>query len=158
MNETEMIPYASLKRENDIDDSETIVYASPKGEQIKLMKKYIKKQNLKLPLRLKNKLQRTKKIIKSELEQNKVDIQVAKESDVEKVRDVFDEVKKEEPINVENFFIGDNDIFDSEKISNPDREFIIDLINRANFIVDAKRFVEESNALKMELVHPEKKN
>ena len=56
MNETEMIPYALLKRENDIDDSETIVYASPKGEQMKLMKKYIKKQNLKLPLRLKNEL------------------------------------------------------------------------------------------------------
>ena len=28
MDETETIPYASPKRENDIDDSETIVYAS----------------------------------------------------------------------------------------------------------------------------------
>ena len=56
MNETETISYASPKRENDIDDSETIVYASLKGEQMILMKKYIKKQNLKLPLRLKNKL------------------------------------------------------------------------------------------------------
>ena len=31
MNETETIPYASPKRENDIDDSETIVYASQRG-------------------------------------------------------------------------------------------------------------------------------
>ena len=30
MDETETIPYASLKRENDIDDSEAIVHAYPK--------------------------------------------------------------------------------------------------------------------------------
>ena len=55
----------------------------------------------------------------------------------------FDEVKEEEPINVENFFIHENHILDSEEISNADREFIIDLISRTNFNVDAKKFVEE---------------
>ena len=50
-----------------------------------------------------------------------------------------------------------NDIFDSEEISNADREFIIDLINRKNFIAGAKKLIEESNASKMEIVHPEEK-
>ena len=59
------------------------------------------------------------------------------------MQDVFEEVKEEEPINAEIFFTDDNDIFDSEEISNADSEFIIDLIKRTNFIADAKRFVEE---------------
>ena len=110
-------------------------------------------------MRLKSKTYRTKKkIIKSKLEQNKVDIQVAKELDIKKGQDVFHEVKQKKQINVENFFIDDNDIFDSEEISNADKEFIIDLINRTNFIADAKRFVEESNGLRMEIVHYEGKN
>ena len=74
---------------------------------------------MKLQLRLKNKLQRERKFIKSELEQEKVDIQVSRESEIKKVKDVFD-VKEEEPLNVENFFIDDNDIFKSEEISNAD--------------------------------------
>ena len=37
-------------------------------------------------------------------------------------------------------------------------EFIIDLINRTNFIVNAKRFIEKSNVLRMGIVHPEEKN
>ena len=108
-------------------------------------------------MRLKNKLQREKKIIKSELEQNKVDIQVSREPDINKVQNIFDEVKEEERLNVENFFIDDNDSFNSEEISNADREFIIDLNNRTNFIANAKKFVEESNKSKMEIVHPEEK-
>ena len=113
---------------------------------MKLTKKYKK---LKLLLRLESKLQRTKKqFFKSELKQNQVDIQTARESDIKKVQDVF-EVKEVEPINVEDFFIDDSDIFDSEEISNADRECIIDFINR--------RFDEESNVPKMEIVHPEEK-
>ena len=54
-------------------------------------------------------------------------------------------------------FIDHNDIFDSEKISNADREFITDLTNRTNFIANAKKFVEESNESKMEIFHPEEK-
>ena len=92
------------------------------------------------------------------LEQNKVDIQIREESTIKKLQDVFQEVKEEKSINVESFFIDGNDIFDSEEISNADREFIIDLINRPNLIVYAKRFVEESNASKIEIVHPEEKN
>ena len=110
---------------------------SQKGKvKVKLMKKYIRNQSLKLQLKLKNKLQREKKFIKSKLEQDKTDMQVSRESDIKKVQDIFDEVKKEEPLNVEIVFTDDN-IFNSEKISNVDREFIIDLINRTNFIVDA---------------------
>ena len=72
------------------------------------------------------------------MEQDKVDIKVLRESDIKKVHDVLDEVKEEEPLNVENFFIDDNDIFNSEEIYNADREFIIDHINRTNFIANAK--------------------
>ena len=53
--------------------------------KLKLTKKYRRNQNLKLQLRLKNKLQRVRKFIKSELEQEKVDIQVSRESDIKKV-------------------------------------------------------------------------
>ena len=91
------------------------------------------------------------------MKQDKVHTQVSRESDIKTVQDVFDEVKEEEPLNVENFFIDDNDIFDSEEISNTYREYITDFINRTNFIADAKKFFEESNASKMEVVHSEEK-
>ena len=65
--------------------------------------------------------------------------------------------KEEEPLNVENLFIDDNDIFDSKVISNADREYITDLINRANVIANAKKLIEESNVSKMEIVYPEEK-
>ena len=137
MDGIEAIPYASLKRENDIDDKEWKLETAAE----------IEKQTA----------EREKKIIKSELKQDKVDMQVSRESDIKEVQDVFGEVKEEEPLNVENFFIGDNDIFDSEGIANADREFIIDLINRSNFIANSKKFIEESNASKMEILHPEEK-
>ena len=98
-----------------------------------------------------------KKLIKTELEQSKIDIQIAKESDIKKIQGIFDEVKEEEPIDNENVFFNENDIFVSEEIYNADREFLIDLINRTNFIVDTKRFVEESNVPKMETAHTEEK-
>ena len=91
------------------------------------------------------------------MEQHKVDLQFSREYDIKKIQDVFDEVKEEEPLNFENFFIGDNDIFDSEEISNADMEFIIVLINWTNFIADAKKLVEESNESNTEIVHPEEK-
>ena len=77
---------------------------------------------------------------------------------IKEVQDVFDEIKEEELINPENFLIDHNDILDSEEISHADREIITDLINRTDFIANAKRFVEEPNAPKMEMVHHEKKS
>ena len=57
VDETETMPYASPKRENDMDDNETIVYASPKRESgDEIDKKIYTETSLKLPLRLKNKL------------------------------------------------------------------------------------------------------
>ena len=59
------------------------VFPQKEKVRMKLTKKYIKNQSLKLLLRLKITLYRTKKkIIKSELEQNKVDNQIAKELDI----------------------------------------------------------------------------
>ena len=159
MDETETIPYASLKRKMTLMIVKHLSMLSQKEKmKMNLMKKYIKNRSLKLLLRLKNKLLRTKKkIIKSEFEPNKVDIQISKESDIKKVQNIFDEVKEEKPIDVDNFFIDDNDIFYSEEIFNAVKEFIIDVINRTNVIAIAKRFIEESNSPKMEIVHPEEK-
>ena len=91
------------------------------------------------------------------MKQDKVDIQVLREPDIKKVQGAFDDVRKEEPLNLENFYIGNSNIFGSEEISNADREFIIDLINKTNFIVNAKSFVEESNASKWKLFILKKK-
>ena len=135
---------------------EIIVYAFPKRENEDEIDKKIYK--LETPVEIdKQPVEDKNQIIKSELEQKKVDIQIAKEPDIKKIQDVFDKVKEEEPINVENFYINDNYFFNSEEIYNSDREFIIDLINRTNFIADAKRFAEESNVPKIEIVHPEGK-
>ena len=57
MVDIETIPYASVKRENHIDDRETMLAQEGKV-WMKLTKKYVRNQNLKLQLRLKNKLQR----------------------------------------------------------------------------------------------------
>ena len=46
---------------------------------------------------------------------------------IKKYKTFLKKSKKEEPINVENFFIDDN-VFESGGISNADREFIIDFI------------------------------
>ena len=126
------IPYASSKRENDIDYRETIAYASPRREsKDEIDKKIYKEPKLETAAEIeKTNCRDRKKFIKSELEQDRVDIQVSRESDIKKVQDVFDEFKEEEPLNAENFFIDDNDICDSEEISNADREFIIDVVNR----------------------------
>ena len=135
---------------------EIIVYAFPKRENEDEIDKKIYK--LETPVEIdKQPVEDKNQIIKSELEQKKVDIQIAKEPDIKKIQDVFDKVKEEEPINVENFYINDNYFFNSEEIYNSDREFIIDLINRTNFIADAKRFAEESNVPKIEIVYPEGK-
>ena len=102
MDETEEISYASLKRKNDIDHSETIVYASPKREsEDEIDEKIYKEPKLETAVEIeKQAVEDEKKIIKSELEQNKVDIQIAKKSGIKKVQDVFDEVNEEEPSNV----------------------------------------------------------
>ena len=72
---------------------------------MKLTQKYIMNRNLKLQLRLKKQTgEREKKFMESELEQNKIDIQVSRGSNIKKVQNVFDEVKEEESLNVENFF------------------------------------------------------
>ena len=149
-----------MKRENHIDDSETIVYTSPKRESEDEIDEKIYKEP-KFETAVENEKQDVedeKEFSKSELEQNKVDNQEAKEPEIKKVQDVFDKVKEEEPINVHNFFIDDNDIFDTEEVFNADREFIIDLINKTSFIIDTKRFVKEPNDPTMEIAHLEEKN
>ena len=66
---------------------------------------------------------------------------------------VFDEFKQEEPLrDIENFFIDDNDIFDSNEISEANRRFIMDLIDRTAFIADEKKFVEDKEVVEMKII------
>ena len=68
-----------------MDDSETIVCASPKrGSENEIEEKIYKEPKLETAVEIENHaVQDEKKIIKSELEQNKVDNQIAKELDIE---------------------------------------------------------------------------
>ena len=69
------------------------------------------------------------------------------------MRYVFDEFKQEEPLrDIENFFIDDNDIFDSNEISEANRRFIMDLIDRTAFIADEKKFVEDKEVVEMKII------
>ena len=55
---------------------------------------------------------------------------------------------------IEIVFIDDNDIFDHDEISESNRKFIMDLIHRTNFITDTKKFTEDTEAAKIEIVDP----
>ena len=68
-----------------MDDSETIVCTSPKREsENEIEEKIYKEPKLETAVEIENHaVQDEKKIIKSELEQNKVDHQIAKELDIE---------------------------------------------------------------------------
>ena len=55
---------------------------------------------------------------------------------------------------IENFFKDDNDISDHDEISESDRKFITDFIDRTNFIADTKNFIEDMKTAKMEIVDP----
>ena len=112
----ETIPFVSPKRENDIDFSETIPYTSPRREsEDEIDEKIYKQPQLETQAEIEQ---------QGKLEQNKL----SKEAEPKKLQDVFDEVKNEESLeNIETFFIPDNDIFDSDDISEAYREFIMDL-------------------------------
>ena len=102
------------------------------------------------------KLDMKKQLIKkNELDASKVDLETSKEAEIKKIEDVFDKVKKEEHLkDIQNFFIDDNDIFDHDEISESDRQSIMDFIDQTNFIVNTKKFIEDMEAAKMEIVDP----
>ena len=89
--------------------------------------------------------------MKIESEINKVYLEAFKEAELKRIQGVFEEVKEEEDI--KDFFIYNNDIFDSDEISENDRKFIMNLIDRTSFMADTQRFVEDTKA-KMEIVEP----
>ena len=80
----------------------------------------------------------------------KVDLKDSKEVELKKIQGVFDEVQEGD---IKDFFIDDSDIFDSDEISESDKKFIMDLIDRTSFIADTKRFGIDTEA-KMEIVGP----
>ena len=129
MDDAETIPYASLKKENNIDDRESILYASPRREsEDEIDEKIYKEPKLETPAEIEIQAAIDREnFLKSELEQNKIDLKLSKEVQIKRMQNVFEEVKQEEQLrDIENFFIDDNDIFDSDEISEADRQFIID--------------------------------
>ena len=95
--------------------------------------------------------------MKSVIDENKVDIQVSKDVEIKKIQEVFDEVKDEpKMVKPEVFFTDDTDIFDQENVSEKDRKFIMDLVDRTTFIADAKKYLEERD-LEMEIPNNKQK-
>ena len=121
--------YASLHNspKHEIDEK---IYVEPKLETIEEIKeKTAKKDDY---------------FIKSVIDENKADIQISKDVEIKKIQDVFDEVKdKKKIVEPDIFFIDDMDIFDQENVSETDRKPIMDLIDKTNFIADAKKYLEE---------------
>ena len=122
----------------------------------KLMKKIYKEPKLETAAEIKKQaIIDEEKFIKTELEAKIVDFETSKEAKIKGIKDFFDEVKKEEPLkDIEYFFVDNNHIFDHNEISESDRQFIMDLIDRTNFIPNTKKFIEDTEAAKMEIVDP----
>ena len=97
--------------DNEIDDRETIPYTSPKRENVnEIDEKIYKEPKLETAVETrKQAITDEEKFIKTELDANKVDLETSEEAEIKKIEDVFDVVKKEEPLKyIETFFIEDN--------------------------------------------------
>ena len=97
--------------DNEIDDRETIPYTSPKRENVnEIDEKIYKEPKLEAAVETgKQAITDEEKFIKTELDANKVDLETSEEAEIKKIEDVFDVVKKEEPLKyIETFFIEDN--------------------------------------------------
>ena len=55
---------------------------------------------------------------------------------------------------IKYLFKDNSDIFDHDEIPESDRRFIMDLIDRANFIADTKKSIEDTDAAKIKIVDP----
>ena len=142
------------ERDKEINDKETIPFVSPKREsEDEIDEKIYKELKLKTLVEIEQQAEiNDRNFMKSELEQNKVDLKLSKEAELKRLLDVFDEVKK--PLDdIETFLIPDNDVFDSDDISGANRGFIMDLINQTTFIADVKMFVEDTQASQIEITN-----
>ena len=83
-----------------IDDRETIPCVPPRRESNnKIDEKLYKEPEAETALHIEKQDQIHKeKIIRTDLEINKVDIEASKDAEIKKIQDVFDEVKQDEPI------------------------------------------------------------
>ena len=84
----------------DVDDRETIPYVPPRRESNnKIDEKLYKEPKAETAVHIEKQDQIDKeKIIRTDLEINKVDIEASKDAEIKKIQDVFDEVKQDEPI------------------------------------------------------------
>ena len=149
-----MIKQGSDNEIEDIDDRETIPYASPKREsEDEVDDKISKKPILETAVETeKQAIIDEEKFIKTELVTNMVDLKVSQEAEIKKIQDIFDKVKEEEPLkDIENFFINDYYIFDHDEISGSNRKFIMSLNVRTTFIADTNKLIEDTEASKIEI-------
>ena len=136
-----------IKQENDtkFDDADSIPYAFPRRDSdTEIDGKKHKEPKLQTAVEIEKEAKTDEeKFIKTELEINKVEA-----SNNAEIKEV-----KEEKL-TQNFFIDNNDIFNYNEISENDRQFIKDLIDRTSFTADADKFVEDVEATKMEVFDP----
>ena len=93
-------PFEYPKRENDIDDRETILYASTRRKsEDEIDEKTYNKPNLETPEEIEQQAKiNDRNFIKNKLEQNNNDLTLSEKAELKKLQDVFDEVKKGEPL------------------------------------------------------------
>ena len=154
-NDDVFIKQGSDNEIEEIDDRETIPYASPKREsEDEVDEKIYKKPILETAVETeKQAIIDEEKFIKTELVTNIVDLKVSQEAEIKKIQDIFDKVKEEEPLkDIEDFFINDNYIFDHDEISGSNRKFIMSLNVRTTFIADTNKLIEDTEASKIEIV------
>ena len=121
IDDIETVPYVSPKRENDIDDREAIAYASPKREgEDEIDKKIYNKPNLETAVEIEEQIAEREKNY-----QKWIGTRQGWYSSFKRIWFVFNKAKEEGRLNVEIFFIDDNDIFDSEEISNANRDLTV---------------------------------
>ena len=86
MDDAETIPYASPKREDNIDDRETIIYASLRMEiEDEIDEKIYKEPKLETAAEIEIQAEVDRNIfLKSELEQSNVDLKLSKEAEIKR--------------------------------------------------------------------------
>ena len=73
-----------------------------------------------------------------ELKINKVDTQATENKEIKQIVDLINEVNQQAPVNkdIEDIFIDENDLFNGDDVSPEDKIFMMDIIDKTNFVKD----------------------
>ena len=70
------------------------------------------------------------------IEFKRVDFKVFEDKEEKEITDLFDQIKEnEEPVDpeIKDLFIDDNNLFENDDITDEDKNFIVDLIDKTDF-------------------------